>query len=946
MQLFRCNLYDLDDPFADFPSLKSLKLISCHSKGLEVSGLQLVDLEIRWVEEAIEVFAPKLKSFIFEGCNYYRPRTRMFPKLNLPNLDQARVILGWISLLRLTDGDIVTEEANRAFIDLLCGLRYAKSLVLFLGHNSTRDDFPFAAMKSLMNPKASPFTRLKTLKFLYRERQPIVPDQELRTFRNRRNWKLSFSYESSLGFGDERRLSPTVKSPIIVPLPLLTFKARRGELMAAAGSSKIGRRSKHVPMEEIDRLSGLPDNILYIILSLLDTTTVVQTSILGRRWKCLWKDVPVLDLWMPYWLKLDFKECVDKILSLRSRHINVEKVKFELEHQKDPDMQTFARVMEYAGSQGNGGHLHHLSIGFGHGRDVEFSSFAASIVANRIHQSLRTLELADCRLYAHTSAGFTLLTNLQLYRCSLSELRCSVNECDDPFADFPCLKSLKLISCKSQDLKVSGLQLVDLELRWMEEKIEVFAPKLKSFLLEGANHHHRRYPKLNLPILDQAKIRLVWYQFKYGDVLTEVAKRAFIDLMCGLHNAKSLVLYLDVHSDQADYFPLTAMKSLMDPQASPFTRLKTLTILYRKEPPLVPYQGIHYFFNGSPSSEDQTLLFEKAEEGSSRTVVKGRLWIRTDLQAITESKVYIPIISRNYASSKWCLQELAKMVDCWKSAEKGGRHSNPVFEQHDPRDVRHPESNPVFEQHDPKHDPEIVKSALNIDSLPSERHGFFNSSTGLARVRPSSLRSYRIQIRCPVICARKGKKGSGYQRLAKILPRLAFTMASNLKVLPEPLGLIVAELSSTGNGGEGGAGSWKGFSGGGGGWGRKRGKRRNLMVLLGLLLVCGVLVYMDLSGKAGTDKYLILGVSAILVQGIGRGARDCILGCNGILVPQICCLGKEEDQEDQIKDEDGLSSSSESDKGILCWSWIHIVDHLSDSRSDSPYSPFFIESND
>ncbi|CAN1229117.1 hypothetical protein LINGRAPRIM_LOCUS1341 [Linum grandiflorum] len=360
--------------------------------------------------------------------------------------------------------------------------------------------------------------------------------------------------------------------------------------------------------------------MLHHILSFLDAKSMVKTSILSRRWKCLWKDVPVLNFRVTCYPV--FKECVDKILSLRSRHINVGKVTFDQLREvlrDDPDMQTFDRVMQYVASQGNGGnggHLHHLSIGFGHGRDVEFSSFAASIVANRIHQSLRTLELADCRLYAHTSAGFTLLTNLQLYRCSLSELRCSVNECDDPFADFPCLKSLKLISCKSQDLKVSGLQLVDLELRWMEEKIEVFAPKLKSFLLEGANHHHRRYPKLNLPILDQAKIRLVWYQFKYGDVLTEVAKRAFIDLMCGLHNAKSLVLYLDVHSlqDQADYFPLTAMKSLMDPQASPFTRLKTLTILYRKEPPLVPYQGIHYFFNGSPSSEDQTLLFEKVRD--------------------------------------------------------------------------------------------------------------------------------------------------------------------------------------------------------------------------------------------------------------------------------------------------------------------------------------------
>ncbi|CAN1229107.1 Putative F-box/LRR-repeat protein At3g18150 [Linum grandiflorum] len=280
--------------------------------------------------------------------------------------------------------------------------------------------------------------------------------------------------------------------------------------------------------------------MLHHILSFLDAKSMVKTSILSRRWKCLWKDVPVLNFRVTCYPV--FKECVDKILSLRSRHINVGKVTFDQLREvlrDDPDMQTFDRVMQYVASQGNGngGHLHHLSIGFGHGRDVEFSSFAASIVANRIHQSLRTLELADCRLYAHTSAGFTLLTNLQLYRCSLS---------DDPFADFPCLKSLKLISCKSQDLKVSGLQLVDLELRWMEEKIEVFAPKLKSFLLEGANHHHRRYPKLNLPILDQAKIRLVWYQFKYGDVLTmEAANRASIELLLDLHNVESLVLCFD-----------------------------------------------------------------------------------------------------------------------------------------------------------------------------------------------------------------------------------------------------------------------------------------------------------------------------------------------------------------------------------------------------------------
>ena len=36
------------------------------------------------------------------------------------------------------------------------------------------------------------------------------------------------------------------------------------------------------------------------------------------------------------------------------------------------------------------------------------------------------------------------------------------------------------------------------------------------------------------------------------------------------------------------------------------------------------------------------------------------------LKAIQDSKICIPIFSRDYASSKWCLLELAQMVDCGK----------------------------------------------------------------------------------------------------------------------------------------------------------------------------------------------------------------------------------------------------------------------------------------
>ncbi|CAN0880744.1 Disease resistance protein L6 [Linum grandiflorum] len=55
--------------------------------------------------------------------------------------------------------------------------------------------------------------------------------------------------------------------------------------------------------------------------------------------------------------------------------------------------------------------------------------------------------------------------------------------------------------------------------------------------------------------------------------------------------------------------------------------------------------------------------------------------------ALAQSKIYIPILSRNYASSKWCLRELAKMVECCK--ENKGHVVLPIFYFVDPRDVRH-----------------------------------------------------------------------------------------------------------------------------------------------------------------------------------------------------------------------------------------------------------------
>ncbi|XP_048135963.1 disease resistance protein L6-like [Rhodamnia argentea] len=56
------------------------------------------------------------------------------------------------------------------------------------------------------------------------------------------------------------------------------------------------------------------------------------------------------------------------------------------------------------------------------------------------------------------------------------------------------------------------------------------------------------------------------------------------------------------------------------------------------------------------------------------------------LQAIEQSKIYIPIFSRKYASSRWCLRELAHMVEC-TSRSNEEKEILPIFLKVEPLDV-------------------------------------------------------------------------------------------------------------------------------------------------------------------------------------------------------------------------------------------------------------------
>ncbi|XP_039155135.1 toll/interleukin-1 receptor-like protein [Eucalyptus grandis] len=56
-------------------------------------------------------------------------------------------------------------------------------------------------------------------------------------------------------------------------------------------------------------------------------------------------------------------------------------------------------------------------------------------------------------------------------------------------------------------------------------------------------------------------------------------------------------------------------------------------------------------------------------------------------KALNDSQIYIPILSKDFASSAWCLREVVRMVDCAKNSN-GKKEIFPIFLDVKPEDVK------------------------------------------------------------------------------------------------------------------------------------------------------------------------------------------------------------------------------------------------------------------
>ncbi|CAN1770569.1 F-box/FBD/LRR-repeat protein At1g16930 [Linum perenne] len=240
----------------------------------------------------------------------------------------------------------------------------------------------------------------------------------------------------------------------------------------SSSSYKLGEYTKWVRGERrVDRLSNLPDSVLHHILSFLSTKSAVQTTVLSRRWRCVWKHVSVIDI---------------------------------------------------------------------RGDSFKYNQSLFRLISDC---KLESLVLRDCTIdtgFQSSGFGFRVLTRLELIGCTVLE---NHDDVIDPFSKFTCLRTLELFdlstSLPRKVFRISGLQLISLKIQYSQfDKIEVYAPKLKSFAIVDQGGISE-FSKFTLPSLEYADI---WVEFGDDGDDYEYASQHMISLFQGVNNAMSLRL--------------------------------------------------------------------------------------------------------------------------------------------------------------------------------------------------------------------------------------------------------------------------------------------------------------------------------------------------------------------------------------------------------------------
>ncbi|MFS8006602.1 putative F-box domain, leucine-rich repeat domain superfamily, F-box-like domain superfamily [Helianthus anomalus] len=330
---------------------------------------------------------------------------------------------------------------------------------------------------------------------------------------------------------------------------------------------------------EGDRLSNLPDDLIYRILSYISIKHVVQTSALSSRWRYIWTSVPHLNFSTTDFRRLPrFSKFVTRLLSGRNNQSEVFSVNFTFRGKVSQEF--VQRILDYAFSH----NVQQLNITCLPGRLYCLAEFPHSLFSS---QSLKHFTFTGRIQTWNATVPTWSLPNLTTLNLTYYD-----DTWDGLFSNCANLKNLTLKSSTSLNcFGISHPGLSSLTLEDDNVRVNVVTPQLKSLTIKNWRGVHL----ISAPNLSSLHYTDHYCSYKDNDdgplqlptdlrhlekvdiiITSDHDNKAYTHKIVRLLQQLRYVKFLTLSLELVKFFSSSA--ELFMHQTSPFVNLKSLKI--------------------------------------------------------------------------------------------------------------------------------------------------------------------------------------------------------------------------------------------------------------------------------------------------------------------------------------------------------------------------------
>lgn len=306
-------------------------------------------------------------------------------------------------------------------------------------------------------------------------------------------------------------------------------------------------------MNNMDRISVLPDALLHQILSSLDIRSVVQTCVLSKRWKTLWTEIPILNF--------DFDSCPFEEGSpengINSKYSSIKRFMFrffseyrcksvkKLSYSSSIHTEEAALVVELLLCYERNHMVEELCINT---FNTVYSDLPLDLLGCDSLSVLKfTCGFVDYCMWFWEDLNFICLRVLEIGFEWDERVHAAVFKKKRSLSDVPNLESLVIVNCYCENISIKAPKLENFEFSTASHwevtcpQVKLLAPNLKSVKFDNVVPIIKSHSGFSC--IHNVSIELEDYSFDFaGDDIATEKLTEFSQLLQVFHSAKSFTL--------------------------------------------------------------------------------------------------------------------------------------------------------------------------------------------------------------------------------------------------------------------------------------------------------------------------------------------------------------------------------------------------------------------